>query len=84
MEMAANRITEKQPKVFSPFAISDEKQCAWSSLTVIEEDGDSESYAKSKFAFAKSAIFTHASVLYFPKLGQIQHGIIKYGNKSTL
>ena len=73
-ETAANGI-----KVFNPFAISDEKQRAWSSSTVMEVNGNSESYARSKFVFAKSAIF--AQVCYsFRKLG----GAIKYGNKSTL
>ena len=41
------------------------------------------------FVFAKSAIFAQVcyifqSVLYFPEVGQIQHGAIKYGNKTTL
>ena len=50
METAANGI-KKQPKVLSAFVISDEKQCTWSSSTVMEVNGNSESYARSKFVF---------------------------------
>ena len=39
-ETAANGIKSNQRySVFSPFAISDEKQCAWSSSTVMEVNG---------------------------------------------
>ena len=74
-ETAANSI--KTTKVFSPFAISDGKQCTWSSSTV---NGNSESYAiRVNLFFEKCHVCP--SVLYFPKVGQIQHSAIKINMK---
>ena len=48
-----------------------------------------ESYSRKKFVYAKSTIFAkvcyiYPCVLYFPGVGQIFHGAVKYRNKCTL
>ena len=75
-ETAANSIKYSVLSLSQP----DENWCAWSSSTAMEVNGNSKSYARSKFVFA----YICPSVLYFPEVGQIQHGAIKYENKSTL
>ena len=51
---------------------------------MMEVSGSSESYARSKFVFAKYAILILPKCAIFSEVGKIQHGAIKYGNKSTL
>ena len=71
METAANGI--KNNRRYSVLLRSQmEKQCTWSSSTVMEVNGNSESMYMGNFFCQEDYICP--SVLYFSEVGQIQHG----------